>query len=114
MAAYCASKAYVLSLGEALARELRGTRSHTHHAVPGRDALRFRVRIRRRLAAAVHEQARSENELRGRRASGLRCDDAGEAGARYRGHEQARRHSGRVFPRAVVFPIARLLLGDHG
>lgn len=113
MAAYCASKAYVLSLGEALARELRGTgvtlttlcpgATHSGFAsASGADSLPlFTSKLVPKMSAASVARAGYDAMMRGKPVlvTGIMNKLAA--------------FSGRVFPRAVVFPVERLLLGDH-
>ena len=113
MAAYCATKAYVLSLGEALARELRGTgvtlttlcpgATHSGFAsASGADSLPlFTSKLVPKMSAASVARAGYDAMMRGKPVlvTGIMNKLAA--------------FSGRVFPRAVVFPVERLLLGDH-
>ena len=113
MAAYCASKAYVLSLGEALARELRGTGVTLTTLCPGATHSGFAT------ASGADSLPLFTSKLVPKMSS------AGVARAGYDAMMQGKpvlvtgvvnklvAISGRVFPRAVVFPVARLLLGDH-
>jgi hypothetical protein len=113
MAVYCASKAYVLSLGEALARELRGTgvtlttlcpgATHSGFATAsGAESLPlFTSKLVPKMSAASVARAGYNAMMRGKPV--LITGIVNKAVAL----------SGRVFPRAVVFPVARLLLGDH-
>jgi uncharacterized protein len=113
MAVYCASKAYVLSLGEALARELRGTgvtlttlcpgATHSGFATAsGADSLPlFTSKLVPRMSSASVARAGYDAMMRGKPVLVTGLVNKFVA------------ISGRVFPRAVVFPVARLLLGDH-
>lgn len=113
MAAYCASKAYVLSLGEALARELRGTgvtlttlcpgATHSGFAAEsGAESLPlFSSRLVPKMSAASVARAGYDAMMRGKPV--LVTGVVNKLVA----------FSGRVFPRAVVFPVAQFLLGDH-
>jgi short-subunit dehydrogenase len=113
MAAYCASKAYVLSLGEALARELRGSgvtlttlcpgATHSGFAsASGAESLPlFTSRLVPKMSSAQVARAGYDAMMRGRPVLVTGIVNKFVA------------FSGRVFPRAVVFPVARLLLGDH-
>jgi short-subunit dehydrogenase len=113
MAAYCASKAYVLSLGEALARELRGTgvtlttlcpgATHSGFArASGAESLPlFTSKLVPKMSSASVARAGYDAMMRGKPVlvTGIM--------------NKLVAVSGRVFPRAVVFPVARFLLGDH-
>ena len=113
MATYCASKAYVLSLGEALARELRGTgvtlttlcpgATHSGFATAsGAESLPlFTSKLVPKMSSASVARAGYDAMMRGKPV--LITGIVNKAVAL----------SSRVFPRAVVFPVARLLLGDH-
>jgi uncharacterized protein len=113
MATYCASKAYVLSLGEALARELRGTgvtlttlcpgATHTGFAAEsGAESLPlFASKLVPKMSSASVARAGYEAMMRGKPV--LVTGIVNKVVA----------FSGRVFPRAVVFPVSHLLLGDH-
>jgi uncharacterized protein len=113
MATYCASKAYVLSLGEALARELRGTgvtlttlcpgATHTGFATAsGAESLPlFTSSLVPKMSSASVARAGYDAMMRGTPVLVTGIMNKFVA------------WSGRVFPRAVVFPVARLLLGDH-
>jgi uncharacterized protein len=113
MAVYCASKAYVLSLGEALARELRGTGVTLTTLCPGATHSGF----------ATASGAESLPLFTSKLVPKMSSASVARAGVRamMRGKpvlvtgivNKAVALSGRVFPRAVVFPVARLLLGDH-
>ena len=111
MAAYCALKAYVLSLGEALARELRGTGVTITTLCPGATitgfaneagaaSLRlFRSRLVSKATSASVARAGFEAMMRGRvvLVTGIMNKFAAV--------------SGRLFPRAMVYPVAEYLLG---
>ncbi|MDB4911918.1 MAG: family NAD(P)-dependent oxidoreductase [Gemmatimonadetes bacterium] len=113
MATYCATKAYVLSLGEALARELRGTgvtlttlcpgATHTGFAAEsGAESLPlFSSRLVPKMSSANVARAGYDAMMRGKPV--LVTGFVNKLVA----------FSGRVFPRAVVFPVAKMLLGDH-
>ena len=113
MATYCASKAYVLSLGEALARELRGTgvtlttlcpgATHSGFAsASGAESLPlFTSKLVPKMSSASVARAGYDAMMRGKPV--LVTGFVNKAVAL----------SSRMFPRAVVFPVARLLLGDH-
>jgi short-subunit dehydrogenase len=113
MATYCASKAYVLSLGEALARELRGTgvtlttlcpgATHTGFAAEsGAESLPlFSSRLVPKMSSASVAREGYEAMMRGKPV--LVTGVVNKIVA----------FSGRVFPRAVVFPVAKMLLGDQ-
>jgi len=113
MATYCASKAYVLNLGEALARELRGTGVTLTTLCPGATLSGF--------ATASH--AESLPLYSSKLVPKMSSASVARAGydAMMRGQpvlvtgivNKLVAFSGRVFPRAVVFPVAKLLLGDH-
>lgn len=113
MATYCATKAYVLSLGEALARELRGTgvtlttlcpgATHTGFAAEsGAESLPlFSSRLVPKMSSASVARAGYDAMMRGQPV--LVTGFVNKLVA----------FSGRLFPRAVVFPVAKMLLGDH-
>jgi short-subunit dehydrogenase len=115
MAAYCASKAYVLSLGEALARELRGrgtgvtlttlcpgaTRSGFATASGAESLPLFTSKLVPKMSSASVARAGYDAMMRGKPV--LVTGIVNKAVAL----------SGRVLPRAVVYPVARFLLGDH-
>jgi short-subunit dehydrogenase len=113
MATYCATKAYVLSLGEALARELRGTgvtlttlcpgATHTGFAVEsGAEALPlFSSKLVPKMSSASVARAGYDAMMRGKPVIVTGVVNKIVA------------FSGRIFPRAIVFPVAHLLLGDH-
>jgi short-subunit dehydrogenase len=113
MATYCATKAYVLSLGEALARELRGTGVTLTTLCPGATLTGFAAesgaeslplfssKLVPKMSAASVARAGYEAMMRGKPV--LVTGIVNKVVA----------FSGRIFPRAVVFPIAKLLLGDH-
>ena len=113
MATYCASKAYVLSLGEALARELRGTGVTLTTLCPGATHSGF----------ASASGAESLPLFTSKLVPKMSSTSVARAGydAMMRGKpvlvtgfvNKAVAFSSRVFPRAVVFSVARLLLGDH-
>jgi uncharacterized protein len=113
MATYCASKAYVLSLGEALARELRGTGVTVTTLCPGATLTGF----------AAESGADSVPLFNSRLVPKMSSASVARAGydAMMRGKpvlvtgivNKLVAFSGRVFPRAVVFPFAKFLLGDH-
>lgn len=112
MAVYCASKAYVLSFGEAIARELRGTGVTVTTLCPGATHSGFA------------EAARAECLPLFQSSFVPRMSSAQVASAGYRALMRGKpvlitgvvnklvAFSGKVFPRAMVFPVARLLLGD--
>jgi short-subunit dehydrogenase len=113
MATYCATKAYVLSLGEALARELRGTCVTITTLCPGAtltgfaadsgaDALPlFKSSVVPKMSSAAVARAGYEAMMKGKPV--LVTGFVNKLVA----------FSGPVFPRFIVFPVARLLLGDH-
>ncbi|MEP7065210.1 MAG: SDR family oxidoreductase [Gemmatimonadota bacterium] len=113
MATYCASKAFVLSLGEALAEELRGTgvtvttlcpgATHTGFAAAsGAESLPlFRSTLVPKMSSANVARAGYEAMMRGKPV--LVTGVVNKLAA----------FSGRVLPRSVVFPVSRLLMGDH-
>ena len=113
MAAYCASKAYVLSLGEALAQELRCTGVTVTTLCPGATLSGF----------AAEAGAESLPLYSSKLVPKMSSASVARAGydAMMRGKpvlvtgivNKLVALSGRVFPRAVVFPVAKLLLGDH-
>jgi uncharacterized protein len=112
MATYCATKAFVLSLGEAIARELRGTgvtvttlcpgATHTGFAAEsGAESLPlFRSGLIPKMTSAQVARAGYDAMMRGKPVivTGL----ANKFVA----------FSGQVFPRAVVFSVAKLILGE--
>lgn len=113
MATYCATKAYVLSLGEALARELRGTgvtittlcpgATHTGFAADsGAEKLPlFKSALVPKMSSAEVARAGYEALMKGKPV--LVTGFVNKIVA----------FSGPVFPRFIVFPISRLLLGAH-
>ena len=112
MAAYFASKAYVLSLGEALAYELRGTGVSVTTLCPGATATQF-------FAVAGADNSVMARRLRRM----MRAEDVARLG--YRGLA-ARRHvvitgamnrllalAGRFMPHRITLPVTDLLMsGD--
>ena len=113
MATYCASKAYVLSLGEALARELGSTGVTVTTLCPGATLTGF----------AAESGAESLPLFSSKLVPKMTAAGVARAGyaAMMRGRpvlvtgvmNKLVAFSGRVFPRAIVFPVSRLLLGDH-
>jgi len=113
MAAYCATKAYVLSLGEALARELRGTGVTLTTLCPGATSSGFA------------SESGAENLPLFTSTLVPKMSSAAVARAGYAAMMKGKpvlvtglvnklvAFSGPVFPRFMVFPVARLLLGDH-
>jgi hypothetical protein len=113
MAAYCASKAYVLSLGEAIARELRRTGVTVTTLCPGATRSGF----------AEAARADALPLYRSRIVPMMTSEEVARAG--YRALMRGRpvlvtgfvnklvAFSGRVFPRALVWPVAQLLLGEE-
>jgi hypothetical protein len=113
MATYCATKAYVLSLGEALAHELRGTGVTVTTLCPGAtitgfaaesgaDALPlFKSSLVPRMSSAKVARAGYEAMMKGKPV--LVTGFVNKLAA----------FSGPVFPRFIVFPVSRFLLGDH-
>ncbi len=112
MAVYCATKAYVLSLGEALARELRGSGVTITTLCPGAtltgfgadsgaDALPlFKSGLVPKMTAAEVARAGYRAMMRGKPVIVTGAMNKLVA------------FSGRFFPRVIVFPVASLLLGD--
>lgn len=112
MAVYCATKAYVLSLGEAIAHELRGTGVTVTTLCPGATHSGFA------------EAARAESLPLFRSWFVPRMSSADVARAGYRAMMRGKpviitgavnklvAYSGRTFPRVFVFPVAKMLLGD--
>jgi hypothetical protein len=112
MATYCATKAYVLSLGEAIARELRGTGVTVTTLCPGATHSGFA------------EAARAESLPLFQSSLVPRMSSAQVARAGYRALMRGKpvvitgavnklvAYSGRIFPRALLFPVAKMLLGD--
>ena len=113
MAAYCATKAYVLSLGEALARELRGTGVTLTTLCPGATSTGF-------ASESGAEKLPLFTSTLVPKMSSAAVARAGYA-AMMKGKpvlvtglvNKLVAFSGPVFPRFMVFPVARLLLGDH-
>jgi short-subunit dehydrogenase len=113
MATYCATKAYVLSLGEAIARELRGTGVTLTTLCPGATVTGF----------AAESGAESLPLFTSQLVPKMTAAEVARAGydAMMRGKpvlvtgfvNKVVAFSGPVFPRFIVFPIAKLLLGDH-
>jgi len=112
MAVYCATKAYVLSLGEAIARELRGTgvtvttlcpgATHSGFAsASGADALPL-------FKSAIVPRMSSEQVAR----TGYRAMMRGKPVIITGAVNKLVAYSGRLFPRAIVFPVARMLIGN--
>ncbi len=113
MATYCATKAYVLSLGEAIAQELRGTgvtlttlcpgATHTGFASEsGADALPlFNSSLVPKMTSAEVARAGYEAMMHGKAVLVTGVMNKFVA------------FSGQVFPRFMVYPVAKLLLGDH-
>jgi short-subunit dehydrogenase len=112
MATYCATKAFVLSLGEAIARELRGTGVTVTTLCPGATHTGF----------AAESGAESLPLFRSGLIPKMSSADVARAGydAMMRGKpvivtglaNKFVAFSGQVFPRAVVFSVGRLILGD--
>lgn len=112
MATYCATKSYVLSLGEAIAQELRGTgvtltvlcpgATHTGFAAEsGADALPlFTSNLVHKMTSAEVAREGYAAMMKGRPVivTGLVNKFVAFAG--------------QVFPRAIVFPVGKLLLGE--
>ena len=113
MATYCASKAYVLSLGEAIARELRGTGVTLTTLCPGATVTGF----------AAESGAESLPLFTSKLVPKMTSAAVARAGyhAMMRGKpvlvtgfvNKIVAFSGQVFPRSIVFPVSKLLLGDH-
>ncbi|HEY8793823.1 MAG TPA: SDR family oxidoreductase, partial [Gemmatimonadaceae bacterium] len=113
MATYCATKAYVLSLGEAIARELRGTGVTLTTLCPGATVTGFaaesgaeslplfKSKLVPKMTSAAVARAGYDEMMRGKPV--LVTGFVNKIVA----------FSGPVFPRFIVFPIAKLLLGDH-
>ncbi len=113
MATYCATKSYVLSLGEAIARELRGTGVTLTTLCPGAtvsgfaaesgaDSLPlFQSRLVPKMTSAAVARAGYDAMMRGKPV--LVTGFVNKIVA----------FSGQVFPRSIVFPVSKLLLGDH-
>src|ERR1044071_1060166 len=111
MAAYFASKAYVLSLGEALAYELRGTGVSVTVLCPGATATEF------------SNVAHADNTFMARRLRRMMPADA-VARLGYRGLAAGRRvvitgamnrmlaMAGRYAPRRLTLPVTDLLMSD--
>ncbi len=113
MAAYCASKAYVLSLGEALARELRGTGVTLTTLCPGATHSGFATASGAEslplFTSSVVPKMSSASVARAGYDAMTRGTPVLVTGIM----NKLVAYSGRVLPRAIVFPVARLLLGDH-
>lgn len=113
MATYCATKAYVLSLGEAIARELRGTGVTLTTLCPGATVTGFAA------AAKAESLPLFTNKLVPKMTSVAVARAGYEAMMRGKPVlvtgllNKVVAFSGPVFPRFMVFPIAKLLLGDH-
>jgi len=113
MATYCATKAYVLSLGEAIARELRGTGVTLTTLCPGATVTGF----------AAESGAESLPLFKSTLVPKMTSAAVARAGydAMMRGKpvlvtgfvNKIVAFSGQVFPRFIVFPVEKLLLGDH-
>jgi short-subunit dehydrogenase len=113
MAVYCASKAYVLSFGEAIARELRGSGVTVTTLCPGATVTGFGA------------ESGAENLPLFKSSLVPKMSSAEVARAGYRAMMKGRpvlvtgfinkvvAFSGPVFPRFIVFPVSRLLLGSH-
>jgi short-subunit dehydrogenase len=111
MAAYFASKAYVLSLGEALAYELRGTGVSVTTLCPGATATEF-------FAIAGADNSKMARRLRRM----MRAEDVARLG--YRALVAGRRvvitgamnrvlaFAGRYAPRRLTLPVTDLLMSD--
>jgi short-subunit dehydrogenase len=111
MATYCATKAYVQSLGEAIARELRGTgvtlttlcpgATHTGFASEsGAGALPlFSSSLVPKMTSAAVARAGFDAMMKGRPVLVTGIVNKFVA------------FSGQVFPRFIVFPVAKMLLG---
>ena len=111
MATYCATKSYVLSFGEAVARELRGTgvtlttlcpgATHTGFAADsGADKLPlFKSTLVPKMSSAQVARAGYEAMMKGKPVLVTGFVNKFVA------------FSGPVFPRFLVFPVGRLLLG---
>ena len=110
MAAYYASKAFVLSLGEALAQELRGTGVSVTTLCPGATATRF------------FDVADANNSLMARLRRMMPADRVARLG--YQGLAAGRRvvitgamnrlaaFAGRYAPRRVILPVTDRLMSD--
>ena len=112
MAVYCASKAYVLSLGEAIARELRRTGVTVTTLCPGATHSGFAAAARADTLplyrSAIVPMMTSEQVAR----AGYRALVRGRPVLVTGAVNKLVAFSGSVFPRAVVWPVARFLLGD--
>jgi short-subunit dehydrogenase len=113
LAVYCASKAYVLSFGEAIARELSGSGVTVTTLCPGATYSGFAA------AARAESLPLFKSRLVPRMSSAAVAREGYDA--MMRGTpvlvtgivNKLVAYSGRIFPRAIVFPVSRLLLGDH-
>ncbi len=113
MATYCASKAYVLSLGEAIARELRGTGVTLTTLCPGAtltgwaaeagaDSLPlFKSKLIPKMTAAEVARAGYAAMMRGKPVLVTGWIN------------RIVSVSSQVFPRVIVYPVSKLMLGDH-
>jgi len=113
MATYCASKAYVLSLGEAIARELHGTGVTLTTLCPGATVTGFaadsgaeslplfRSKLVPKMTPAAVARVGYEAMMNGKPV--LVTGFVNKIVA----------FSGSVFPRSIVFPVVKLLLGDY-
>lgn len=113
MAVYCASKAYVLSLGEALARELRGTGVTLTTLCPGATLSGFAAEAGAESLPLYSSKLVPKMSSASVARAGYDAMMGGKPVLVTGIMNKFVAFSGRVFPRAVVFPVARLLLGDH-
>lgn len=112
MAVYCASKSYVLSFGEAIARELRGTGVTVTTLCPGATHSGFSE------AAGAETLPLFKSFLVPRMTSaqvaraGYRALMRGQPVLITGAVNKIIAYSGRILPRKVVFPVAEMLLGS--
>ncbi|MEO7039678.1 MAG: SDR family oxidoreductase [Gemmatimonadaceae bacterium] len=112
MATYCATKAYVLSLGEAIARELRGTGVTLTTLCPGATLTGW----------AAEAGADSLPLFKSKLIPKMTSADVARVGyaAMMRGRpvlvtgliNRVVAVSGRIFPRFIVYPVSKVMLGD--
>jgi short-subunit dehydrogenase len=112
MAVYFASKAYVLSLGEALAYELAGTGVDVTVVCPGATDTEFfdvagarGTTIGRRLRPMMSAEAVAARAYRGL-AAGRKVVITGEL-------NRVLAHAGRYAPRRLILPIAAMMMSEE-
>ncbi|MDQ2931196.1 MAG: SDR family oxidoreductase [Gemmatimonadota bacterium] len=113
MATYCATKAYVLSLGEAIARELRGTGVTLTTLCPGATltgwAAASGAEALPLFTSTLVPKMTSAEVARAGYAAMMRGKPVLVTGALNR----IVALGGRIFPRFIVYPASKLMLGDH-